>query len=79
MTLIQSYVNNVREAKGIVHKARVAGLRSYLKTLDDISFREQVVLMDDEKDLKILWESGLTKSQQDFVMRRAEELQRRRS
>jgi len=34
--------------------------------------------MDDEKDLKILWEAGLTNSQQDFVMRRAEELQRRR-
>lgn len=79
MTLLQSYVNNCKEATGIVHKARIAGLRSYLKTLDDKSFREQVVLMDKEQDLKILWESGLTKSQQDFVMRRAEELQRRRT
>jgi len=78
VTLLQSYVNNVQEAQGLVHKARIQGLRSYLKSITIEDFKRQVVLMTDEKDLKTLWEAGLDKYQQQFVLRRVEELAARR-
>lgn len=79
LTLLQSYVNNVKEAQGLVHKARIEGLRSYLKSISETDFKEQVVLMDNEDDLKILWEAGLHTRQQQFVLRRVAELKRRRT
>lgn len=78
MTLLQSYINNVQEAQGLVHKARLEGLRSYLKSIGILDFKGQVVLMDNENDLKTLWEAGLDKWQQAFVLRRVEELATRR-
>lgn len=78
MTLLQSYIRNVMEAQGLVHKARILGLRSYLKSIDINDFKQQVVLIDDEKELKTLWEAGLDKYQQAFVLRRTEELATRR-
>jgi hypothetical protein len=79
MTLLQSYINNIKEVKGLAHKARLEGLRNYLKSLKDTEFRNQVVLITDEQDLRILWEAGLHKRQQDFILRRIEELRRRRT
>ncbi len=78
MTLLESYIDNVREAQGLVHKARIQGLRSYLKSLPIEDFKKQVVLIYDEKKLKTLWEAGLDKYQQAFVLRRIEEIATRR-
>ena len=77
--LLQSYVRNVMEAQGLVHKARLEGLRSYLKSIAIEDFKKMVVLMDDEKELKTLWEAGLDSWQQHFVLRRVEELKTRRT
>lgn len=77
MTLLQSYIDNVREAEGLVHKARIMGLRSYLKSLSIEDFKEQVVLMDKPENMNTLWEAGLDKYQQAFVLRRIEEIRAR--
>ena len=78
MTLLERYVWNTMNAKGIQHKVMLEGLRSYLKTVDLADFEFAINRINRIDQFKTMWEAGLTMSQQRIVMRRYEELGIRR-
>lgn len=79
MSLLETYVWNTMKAKGLRHKIMLDALRNYLRTSrpEDIIFQINRITRIDE--LRTLWEAGLREPIRSAVLRRLEELERRRT
>jgi len=79
MSLIPWYCQKALDFPGLLHKIWIRRLRIYLKTLTIDDFQRGVNLIDNEEQLRMLWEAGLKTDQQEIVLRRLAELRRRRA
>ncbi len=74
MTIIESYCRRIRDRIGIAHLSEVYMLRLYLKTLSAQQFCDELKVMTDIRDFRILQEVGIRAEFYECYMKRLKEL-----
>lgn len=78
MSELETRLNNIAIAKGMIHLSRLAALRIYLKQVPDNDIILAINKITNLTLLRILWEAGLNATLQTAVLRRTDELIQRR-
>lgn len=78
MTFLEEYTWRTLQSKGLMHVRNLSILRHYIRTSAEKDIIFAINRITKIEQLKTLWEAGLSKTLQEAVLRRYEELTGRR-
>lgn len=79
MTVLDMYCSEILKARGISRQHKLRNLRKYLKSTPLADTLSDIIQINNVDYLKVLWEAGLNKWEQEAVERRQLQLKVRRS
>ncbi len=68
MTLLDNYVKQVRESRGLLHQRYLAALRNYLNTTPEDAIIREIYQLEYLEDIRTLWEAGLNSAEQHHAL-----------
>lgn len=71
---LRQYIIRVQETGGLMRQANIRALRDYLRSQPDIGLVREIKGLETSRQLRVLWEAGLSAALQKATTDRLEEL-----
>lgn len=71
---LRNYIIRVQETGGLVRQVDMRALRDYLRSQSEVSLIREIKGLETSRQLRVLWEAGLSSALQKATTDRLEEL-----